>query len=89
MANAANAANLDIDTTQPKPLVGLIIRGNKEVKEVICKQKGAGKDGEDRFIKVPEDQYDKKIHGERVDALPVRKKTAKKTSAKKEAEKEE
>lgn len=74
--------NQQIDTTQPRPLRGLKIRGVKEVPTVNTVLKGEGPDGVDRYLTVNEEDYDKKKHGEKVDKLPSRKKASKKKAKK-------
>lgn len=78
---AANAANQVIDTSQPKPLKGLKLRGVKSVPTVKTVIKGGGPDGEDLFMTVNEADFDKEIHGEKVTKIPKRSK--KKVSKKK------
>lgn len=78
-----NAANQIINTTQPKPLGGLIIRGQKHPKTI--KTVIRGKDGaDDRFLTVNEEDYDKSLHGEKIDKLPTKKKSSKKKTTKAE-----
>jgi hypothetical protein len=87
---AGSAQSQQIDTTQPTPLKGLVLRGVKATPEVLCVNKGAGKDGEDIFFKVAKANFDEKIHTKAdVDKLPTRKKTKEKANnkAKKKAKK--
>ena len=66
---AANAANQVIDTSQPKPLRGLKIRGVKKIKTILCQK------DEDTVIRVNEADYDKSLHGPKLasEKLPTRK----------------
>ena len=54
--STANAANQTINTTQPKPLRGLQLRGNRVQEEVLC----VTSDG--RTFKVAKKNFDPKIH---------------------------
>ena len=74
----ANAANQLINTTQPIPLRGLKLRGVKKTTEITCVKKGIGANGEDVYLKVREEDYDKELHGEKVNKIPSRKKRKKK-----------
>jgi len=76
----ANASNQVINTTQPQLLRGLIIRGQKYPKTIRTVLKGGGPEGEDRYMTVNEEDYDKSIHGSKVDKLPTKKKSKKKTT---------
>lgn len=86
MAEVTTNANLDINTSQPKPLRGLKLRGIKETEQVTCEHTDA--DGNTKIIKVAADRWDKKIHGPKVDEdkLPARKAGKKKAPKKKAAE---
>jgi len=77
----ANAANLDINTTQPKPLRGLILRGRKKIETVRCELPG----GNGRIITVNVEDYDKEKHGPKVAADQLPKRASKKKAPKKKA----
>lgn len=72
MADEDTSVNQQINTTQPKPLKGLVIRGHKTIPTIQTVKKGAGADGEDLYMIINEEDYDKKLHGEKVDKLPSR-----------------
>ena len=66
-----------IDTSQPTPIAGLVIKGVKKLATVKCRKKGT-----DTIMLVNKTDYDKKKHGEIItDKLPVRKKKAKKKTS--------
>jgi len=68
----------NLDTNQPTPLRGLVLRGVKPTPEVLCVNKGAGTNGADLFYKVAEAEFDPKVHKKaETDKLPTRKKKAK------------
>lgn len=81
MAEAEQTAQAAaINTSQPTPLRGLVIRGHHKVETVTCELP----DRDGRTITVNKDDYDEKKHGKIIEAkLPARKK---KVSAKKAAE---
>lgn len=84
-ANEVNA-NLDINTTQPRPLRGLKLRGVKTMETVECLHTNAA--GDERVIRVRKEDYDKSIHGPLKDQISKRKSPAsKKAPAKKKAAK--
>lgn len=87
--NAANAANQVIDTNQPRPLNGLKLRGVRMNKTVATLKRGAGPDGEDVEMIVKESDYNKELHGEKIDKLPARKKVAKKKKVAKAGKEEQ
>lgn len=75
----SNASNQVIDTNQPRNLKGVQLRGVKQnvtirTKKIIH--------GEERIMIVKEEDYDKALHGEKVDKLPIKKKVAKKAAEK-------
>ncbi len=76
---AANAANQVINTLQPKPLVGLKLRGVKKIKTIRCQK------DEDTVILVNEADYDKSLHGPKLasEKLPTRKEKSAKKDTKK------
>lgn len=84
--DVANAANQIINTTQPTPLRGLVLRGVKEIPTINTVKKEGNPDGSDRYMIVNEADYDKKLHGEKVDKIPSRKKKPKKKAKNKEEE---
>lgn len=76
----ANAANLDINTTQPRPLRGLKLRGVKKMETVRCELPGT-----DRIITVRVEDYDREKHGPKVKADQLPKRASKKKAPKKKA----
>lgn len=84
MSNVSTNANLDINTAQPKVLRGLKLRGVKTHELITCKTKNNA--GEDRYIKIREEDYDKELHGEKVDKIPSRKKAKKKAAKAKDGD---
>lgn len=83
MADAETTSNQIIDTNQPRVLKGYTVRGVKMIPTIHTVKKGAGPDGEDVYMCVNEEDYDKEQHGSKVDKLPVKKKAAKKKEEKK------
>jgi hypothetical protein len=81
MPEEQTSTNQVINTTQPRPLRGLKLRGVKKIPTIETVKKGAGPDGEDLYMTINEEDYDKELHGEKVDKLPTR---GKKASAEKE-----
>jgi len=73
------ASHQVIDTNQPRPLKGLVLRGRKSVETVTCEGPPGG-----RQMVVNADDYDRKLHGPKVEAdrLPTR---TKKKAVKKKA----
>lgn len=83
---SANAANQHIDTNQPRPLRGLVLRGVKTNNLIPCKK--MDENGNEVTLLVNEADYDRDEHGEKLDKLPTRKKAPakKKKAAKASAE---
>ena len=65
-----------VNTTQPTPLKSLVIRGVKKIPTIKTIKKGGGPNGDDLIMIVNEEDYDKELHGEKVDKLPTRGKKA-------------
>ena len=75
MADEQLAQSNAINTNQPTPLRGLVLRGHHPVETVNTELDG-------RSMIVNKADYDEKIHGKIVEAkLPTRKKKAKKKKA--------
>jgi len=81
--DSGSAQSQQIDTSQPTPLRGLKIRGNKVTPEILCVREGASKDGEDVFYKVAATNFDPEVDTKAPeDKLPTRKKAKKKAKKK-------
>lgn len=77
-----NTQSQNIDTSQPTPLRGLVLRGVKSTSEVLCVKKGAGRDGEDVFYKIASADFDSESHTKaEEEKLPTRKKKSSKKAA--------
>jgi len=81
MVDSTNAANQEINTMQPTPLRGLVLRGVHKTEMVMCEGAPGG-----RPCRVNVANYDRKLHGKKVEegsgaTIPTRKKKVKKNTA--------